>query len=71
MNLPESYFRAPEVLTPAERFSEIAGILARGLRQARTRCASPASAPAEADNSAETALNQLDTLPEESVYADQ
>jgi len=70
MNLPESYFRAPEVLTPAERFAEIVGILARGLRQARTRCATPAIALAEADNSAEPALNQLVTLPEESVYAD-
>lgn len=70
MNLPESYFRAPEVLTPAERFTEVAGILARGLRQARTRCATPACAPAQADNSAETALNQLDTLPKESGYAD-
>ena len=31
MTLPDSYFRAPEVLSQEERFTEIAYLLSRGL----------------------------------------
>lgn len=70
MNLPETFFRAPETLSSSQRFQETAALFARAMWRMKSvqNCGSIVLS-GDPEKSAESALYSLDKDATQSVHA--